>query len=87
MFDVFFLKQVLYIFSTRIWPEIKGSRDLGEVEHQEALFDIYLQCQCDFKCSSLFTACTSCTVPVTSPVFIPTQMWPENKISSVPGGI
>ena len=56
-FDVLFLKQVVYIFSTQMWPEIKVSRFPGEAEHQEVLFNIYLQCQCDFKCSLLFTAC------------------------------
>ena len=47
VFDVLFLKQVLYIFSTQMWPEVKVSRVQGEVEYQEALFEVYLQCHCD----------------------------------------
>ena len=39
----------VYIFIW-MWPQIKVSRVLGDVEHSEALFDIYLTKLCDFKC-------------------------------------
>ena len=52
-----------------MWPEIKVSRVLGEVEHPEALFDIYLQRPCILSVSSLFTAGIVCTIPATSTVF------------------
>ena len=57
VFDILFLKHVLYIFFIQMWPKNKVSRVKGEVEHHEPLFELYLQCQCYFKCSSLSTAC------------------------------
>ena len=53
IFDVLFLKQVLYIFSTQMWPEIKVSRVPREVEHPVTLFDIYFTKKSEFKCFKL----------------------------------
>ena len=76
----------VYIFYSDVaWDQ--GVKSPGEVEHQEALFEVNLQCQCYFKCSSSSTACIWCTVPETSTVFIPSQVWPKNKVSRVPEGI
>ena len=49
MFDVLFLKEMLYIFSTQMWPVIEEPRVPGEVEHQETLFDIFSTKKSEFK--------------------------------------
>ena len=66
-FDVLFLKQVLYIFSTWMRPEIKVSRVLGDVEYPETLFDLFFKKKrVNLSVSSLFIACIVQTVPGTS---------------------
>ena len=55
VFNVLFLKQVLYIsyFIIRCGPKNEVSRVLGEVEHQDTLFDIFSTMKGEFKCFKL----------------------------------
>ena len=69
------------LFSTQMWPENQVSRVPGEVEHQETLFVMFSTKKSELKCFKLIQLNFVCTVPETSTVLVPTQMWPENKVS------
>ena len=75
----------VYIFYSGVaWDQgVQSPGRSGTFRHS----DIYLTKQCDFKCFKLVLACIVCTVPAISTVLIPTQMWPEIRLSRVPGGI
>ena len=47
---------VYVIFSTQVWPENQVPRVLGEVEHQEILFDVFTTKKSEFQCFKLFIA-------------------------------
>ena len=67
---------VYIIFCTQMWPKNQLSRVPREVEHQETLFVMLYLKKSAFIVFSLIQHDFVRTVPMKSPVLLPTQMWP-----------
>ena len=71
-----------------MWPENHVSRVPGEVEHQETLFVMYfLQRRVNFSVEACIHLDFVYTIPETSTILVPTQMWPGIKVCRVLGGV